>query len=509
MNKKTLIILLTCVSCVFSSYAKKQMNVLYVFPDQQRKHALSFWNDKEFKNAIRTQADPVSTPNVDMLAHESVVLTNAVSNFPLCSPHRGSMLSGTYPNVSGVSLNCNSNRPVSSLREDLECLTDVLHKADYQQAYFGKWHMDFPTPNDPANPGNYVDPRMPAWDTYSPNAKRHSVETWYSYGTWDVHKDPHYYDTEGKRYEPKEWSPKHEADKVIEYLENKEAKRDEDKPFAIFVSMNPPHNPYKSLDDCLEEDYDMYKGMSSKKLLGRKNVNLDLEKVESAPYYFAMVTGVDREFGRIIAQLKAMGEYENTLIVYTSDHGETMCSQNTKDPKNSIYTESFDVPFIIRHPELEKKARIDDLMMGTPDIMPTMLGMLGLQDMIPTTVQGTNYADIILSEESKQERPKSALYIRNVDGEKNDKSQAVSYFPVARGVKTHQYTFEITINRKGKMMSTKFFNDEKDPYQLKNMEVDMDDPIVKELLQEMAYWLKKSNDPWYTDKRLSEFVPYN
>ena len=82
-----------------------------------------------------------------------MVLTSAMSNCPLSSPHRGSLLTGMYPNKSGVPLNCNSNRPISSLRADVDCVSDVFSGAGYDCAYFGKLHTDFPTPNDPQRPG--------------------------------------------------------------------------------------------------------------------------------------------------------------------------------------------------------------------------------------------------------------------------------------------------------------------------------------------------------------------
>jgi len=488
------------------SEEKKAPNLLYVFPDQYRKHAMAFWDTPEFEGAIRTKADPVKTPQLDQFASEAVVFTNMVSNSPLCSPHRGSLLTGMFPGKSGVPLNCNASRPISSLRTDAVCISDVLNAQGYEQAYFGKWHLDFPTPNDPANPGNYVDPRRPAWDTYTPQERRHGFNYWYSYGTWDVHKDPHYYDNDGNRFDPKEWSPQHEADEVISYLKNSKGQRNNDKPFAIFVSMNPPHNPYNSLNDCLEKDYNTYSDMAPEALLHRDNANPHMDKAQSAPFYFANVTGVDREFGRIIQQLKEMGEYENTIVVFTSDHGETMCSQGIKDPKNNIYTEAFEVPFLIRWPGMVK-ARLDNLLMGTPDIMPTLLGLMGLEKDIPEEVQGFNYADVLQSEESGN-RPTSALYIRNVNGDKDEHGNVTSYFPVARGVKTHEYTLELVINRKNELVKTQFFNDNEDPYQLTNLPVDKNDPVVQQLLQEMAYWLKHSDDPWKEQKILADWINY-
>ncbi|TRX71886.1 sulfatase [Carboxylicivirga sp. M1479] len=485
---------------------EKKPNLVYVFPDQMRKQAMNFWNDPEFKGAIRTEADPVKTPQLDKFAKESLVLTNAVSNCPLCSPHRGSLFTGLYPGSSGVPLNCNADRPVSSLREDAMCISDVLSSEGYNLAYFGKWHLDFPTPNDPVNPGNYVDPRRPAWDTYSPKEKRHGFDYWYSYGTWDVHKDPHYYDTDGRRFDPKEWSPKHEADMVISYLKNDHGQRDTDKPFALFVSMNPPHNPYNSLDDCLVEDYNLYKEIPINELLHRKNADTEMEKAQSAPFYFANVTGVDREFGRIVEQLKAMGEYDNTIVVFSADHGETMTSQGVKDAKNNIFTEAFEVPFLIRWPQMAL-ARIDNLLLGTPDIMPTILGLMGFEDKIPTEVQGNNYSKAFNNEQGAL-RPSAALYIKNVNGNKNEDGLVTDYFPIARGIKTHQYTLELTINRDYQLKGTRLYNDDVDPYQLNNLSVDKNDPIVEHLLAELASELKRSNDPWYQNKVLADWINY-
>ena len=174
-----------------------QPNVIYVFPDQFRNMALGFWGEPGFKEHVRFVNDPVHTPNLDKFAKESLVLSSAMSNCPLSSPHRGSLLTGMYPNKSGIPLNCNSNRPISSLRTDVECVSDVFSKNGYDCAYFGKLHAEFPTPNDPANPGHYVESQNPVWDAYTPKERRHGFNYWYSYGTYDVHKHPHYWDTEG------------------------------------------------------------------------------------------------------------------------------------------------------------------------------------------------------------------------------------------------------------------------------------------------------------------------
>ncbi len=143
-------------------------NVIYVFPDQYRNQAMEFWGQDGFRDKVNFRNDPVHTPNLNGFAREALVLSSAQSNCPLSSPHRGMLLTGMYPNNSGIPLNCNSNRPISSLRTDVDCISDVFNKSGYDCAYFGKLHADFPTPNDPQRPGHYVEDRIPAWDAYTP-----------------------------------------------------------------------------------------------------------------------------------------------------------------------------------------------------------------------------------------------------------------------------------------------------------------------------------------------------
>lgn len=177
---------------------------------------------------------------------------------------------------------------------------------------------------------------------------------------------------------------------MVSYLKNEGNVRDPKKPFFIMVGMNPPHSPYRSLDDCMEEDFNLYKDQPLDSLLIRPNADKKREKAESVRYYFASVTGVDRAFGQILETLKEQGLDKNTIVIFASDHGETMCSQFTDDPKNSPYSESMNIPFLVRYPG-HIQPRVDNLLMSAPDIMPTVLGLCGLGDSIPSNVQGRNW----------------------------------------------------------------------------------------------------------------------
>ena len=487
---------ITAVSC--GNAGEMRPNIIYVFPDQFRISSMAFWDSPGYEGAVNWKADPVLTPNLDRFADESLVLNSAVSTCPLSSPHRGMLLTGMYPERNGVTLNCMALRPESTLNPDATCISDVLSEAGYHCGYIGKLHAETPMKNDPANPGHYVSDRNPEWDAYTPPERRHGFRYWYSYGTFDVHKDPHYWDTEGVRHDPEEYSVRHETDKAIEFLRNRNGERDADRPFFLMLAYNPPHSPYESLADCMEEDYDIYRNMTYRDLYVRPNADTTLSKAPSARYYFANVTGVDREFGRLLDELERLGLDNNTIVVFTSDHGETMCSQGTLDPKNSIYSESYCVPFLIRYPE-KIRHRVDSTMLCSVDIMPTLLGLAGLEDKIPDSVEGRDLSPVFLEDGRECDLPDATLYIRNLDGEKDADGIVHGIFPEARGVKTDRYTMEISIDRNGRLKDVHIFDDWNDPYQLTDIPYTEKPELFSGLCEVLERKLAESNDIWYRE----------
>lgn len=479
-----------------------QPNIIYVFPDQFRNQALAFWNGEEYNPYVRWAADPVVTPNLDGFASEGVVLSRAMSNCPLSSPYRGVFLTGLYPERSGITLNCMSDRPESSLRQDAVCISDVLKSRGYSCGYVGKLHADCPTKNDPANPGHYVSDSVPEWDAYTPPERRHGFDWWYSYGTFDEHKNPHYWDTDGVRHDPHEFSVKHETDKAIEFLRNCNGERRKGAPFFLVVAYNPPHSPYSGPEDCMEEDYSLYRDMSYRDLYVRPNADTLLAKAPSARYYFANVTAVDREFGRILKELKALGLEKNTIVVFTSDHGETMCSHSTPDPKNSIYTESFNVPMIVRYPG-KIRHRVDTTLFASVDIMPTLLSMAGLRDVVPECAEGEDLSPLLMETGEKCAVPTSVLYIRNVNGQTDSLGKVTGFFPVARGIRTSSHTMEIVINRDRTLKSVTIYDDRTDPYQMHHIDRRESPELFSALLDELKSKLREADDIWHRDDVIS------
>ena len=106
-------------------------------------------------------------------------------------------------------------------------------------------------------------------------------------------------------------------------------------------------------------------------------------------------------------------------------------------------------------------------------------------------------------------RPTGALYIQNLDGEKDAEGMVRSYFPSSRGFKSARYTLALYIDRENhKLVKSLLFDDEKDPYQMNNLSLEENQEVVKDLCAEMGKVLKEIDDPWYTEKILSDRIPY-
>jgi len=455
-----------------------QPNLLFVFPDQMRGQAMGFLGE-----------EPIRTPHLDRFASEGLVLDNASATYPVCSPYRAMLMTGKYPHANKVISNCTSGTAPFGveLQAADRCWSDIMKDNGYNLGYIGKWHLDSPQePYIDCN-NNHGDTK---WNEWCPPYRRHGFDFWYSYGTYDYHNKPMYWRNDAKREEfhyVDQWGPEHEADLVIKYLHNEDGTyRDSDKPFGLVVSMNPPHMPYNLVPAKYVEEY---ADMTSEQLCTRPNIPPAGTKWgdyyrANIRNYFAMITGVDHQFGRILGALDDAGLADNTIVVFTSDHGNCL-GIHEKMSKNNHYEESMRVPFIIRWPG-EIPHRRDDLLLSAPDIYPTLMDLMGLGKDIPEAVQGSSYASIFLGKD--MERPTSQMYIW-VDPQKPAEGK--------RGVRTKNYT--LVIDRRGTNDRVVLHDNQQDPYQLRNIAQDNQE-LVTSLSQEMGFWLQKTNDPWSRTK---------
>lgn len=462
-------------------------NLLIVLTDQMRMHAMGFWNTPGFE--LNGVADPVLTPRLDRLADESLVLRQAVSTHPVCSPYRGSFMTGQYSFRNRVHWNCTSRTAPfgCELQENARCWSDILSEKGYSLGYIGKWHLD--APREPYV-DTYNNKGKLAWNEWCPPSRRHGFDFWYSYGTFDRHLTPMYWPTHAGRDDfvrIEQWGPEHEADLAIRYIRNDGGDfRRSDRPFALVVSMNPPHTPY---DQVPRRYVERYEGKTWRELLNRPNVDTasDSEVVRGAKAqiknYLAMVTGVDEQLGRILDCLDRQGLADDTVVVFTSDHGNCVGSHGYAT-KNVPVEESFRIPFLARRPG-RIPVRVDDLLFGAADVMPTLLGLLGFGEDVPAVVEGTDFSPLFLG--GDMERPSAALYLNPTPQGRPEYGE--------RGVRTDRFTLVVT-RRPDELEACVLYDNVDDPYQLRNTASEQPE-LVRDLREgELTPILRRIDDPW-------------
>lgn len=465
-------------------------NLIFIFPDQMRSSCQGFLGQ-----------EPVMTPNIDRFARQGLVLGQAVSNAPVSSPYRAMLMTGQYPVSNGVVTNCTSRAGEFGieLKETARCWTDVLDEKGYDLGYIGKWHLD--APHEPFIPCSNNTGAI-KWNEWTPPGRRHGFDFWYAYGTYDQHLNPMYWMTDAPRDSFRyvnQWGPEHEAGMAIRYIRNEGGKyRSKSKPFALVVSMNPPHMPYNQVPENYIRMYDAREA----EIEAMFNHPAVPDTSDQWGKYFrkhiknqlAMVTGVDQQFGRILKALKKAGMEKNTIVIFTSDHGDCL-GKHGMISKSNPYEESMHVPFIIRWTGRIKPGN-DDLLFSVPDIYPTLLGLMGFESEIPASVEGRNFAGL-LTGKTEADRPSSQLYFMT-DGQLLNPPagfKGAYLHSGERGIRTERYT--LSIMRGPKNQTTTFLWDRQaDPMQLDNIATG-NPGIVKELVEkELIPWLTKIKDPW-------------
>ena len=461
---------------------KEKKNLLFVFADQWRADALGY-----------AKADPVMTPNMDSFCEDATYCDHAFSTFPVCSPHRASLLTGRYPLSLGFFTNCKEGLSLRLQDEEIS-IAQVLKKQGYQTAYIGKWHLDEPEVNHDPTPKSGAS----GWDAYTPpGPRRHGFDYWYSYGTYDVHLHPHYWQDTEQMISVDQWSVEHETDKTIEYLHSV---RKKEEPFVLFLSWNPPHSPY---DQVPQRYLDMYPDVKLKENVvpgkivhhtGQPAVDTEDALRLSTRQYYAAVSGLDEQFGRIIECLKAEGLYEDTIIVLSSDHGDMMGSHGLMG-KHVWFEESIRIPFVVRIEGNQK--RFCHTCIGSQDMMPTLLGLLNVA--APDSVEGDNCSRYITTEEEDYDRvsflcacPGGADVVRRFENaEKDPKNYGW------RAVRSQEYTYVLELGYDVNPKPMRYlYSIKEDPTQCNP--IDLTNPRVLEIVvnleQQVLNWMERQND---------------
>jgi arylsulfatase A-like enzyme len=299
-------------------------------------------------------------------------------------------------------------------------ISELMKKAGYATGYIGKWHLS-------GNRKNPVDAKSRrGWDFWAVRNCSHA------------HSDPMYWLNDSRSaVRVPGWEPEVQTDLAVEII-----KKNKRGPFSLFLSFGPPHNPYKAPQGYVT----MYGG---KTLTPRPNARGT--GTDTLRQYYAMVTSLDTCVGRISAALSEAGVADNSILVFTSDHGDMLGSQG-ESLKQRPWEESINIPFIVRYPGTIQAGQRRDWIVSSVDVMPTLLGLCDIP--VPSNVQGLDYSATFTGQ-SKKER--DAAFLFNV--------AAGSGPPLDwRGIRTKEWN--CAFNTKGDWVMYDLKND---PYQRKNL----------------------------------------
>ncbi|MCX7796483.1 MAG: sulfatase [bacterium] len=449
-------------------------NLIYVFADQLRYDACGFTGNEKAK-----------TPNIDKLTKEGVILTNTVSGHPLCAPYRASLFTGKYTTSTGMVIN------ELRINPNHKCFAHILTQNGYETAYIGKWHLW-------ANQlGNHYDPKN---SFVPPGPYRLGFDGfWAAYNFHHEYYQGYYHTDSPEKIFIEGYEPDGQTDIAIEVLKKFSSS---DKPFALFLSYGTPHDPWSydnvpkeyleifkdvefSLPPNYEEKDDPYADAWGRLAPWERKMLPEWMKV-----YYAMVANLDWNVGRLLKAIDKLGLRDNTIFVFTSDHGELFGAHGRR-AKNIFYDEAVRVPFIIRWPQKIPSGYVSDVCLNTPDIMPTLLSLLGLP--IPKEVEGMDLSHCILGKEGPE--PETAFMMGT--GAVADWEDGHEW----RALRSKRYTYAV-YRVDGKEF---LFDNIEDPYQMRNLAEEQE---YRDILEHFRELLKKKMEElgdafeastWYRD----------
>ena len=437
----------------------KKPNLLFIFSDQHRKFDLGCYGNTE-----------IATPNLDRLAENGIRFENCCSNSPVCVPARGSILTGL------MAQNHKAFTNDLSIRYDIQSIADVLNEAGYRTGYIGKWHLC----GIPRN--QFIDRK-----------RRLGFQDWKVANCNHNYLNCYYDDENDVRHHVEGYEPEIFGQLAFEYLDQV---TDRKQPFAIFVSFATPHDPH---DKVGEEYLKMYEDSSvsmranvKEPIMRNRTTFISKERQrELIRGYYAHVTAVDLQIGRMQELLEKKGMLDHTLIVYTSDHGDMLGSQGTSD-KQLPYEESIGVPLIMSWPE-RLNPGVRKGLIGLVDLPVTLLSMMGLNFRDPT--DGKDLAQMTNDPEIGNE----CCYLYDLYPCHQAYKKGMSAW---RGIRTPRYTYAVY----GTGEEWLLFDNEKDPLQMHNL---IQNPQYNEVKEVLYAKLKACVDEYDGFMNGDEYIRYS
>ena len=407
IHKNALILSLIILLLGFTSSKPPSIETPLVLSDDKA-------SDKSRPNVILIMADDlgwgdvgfnghpyIKTPYLDQMAANGAQLNRFYAAGPVCSPTRGSVLTGRNPNRFGVR-SANSGH----LREQEITLAELFRSKGYDTAHFGKWHLgtlynDFSGKGPKRKPEeNFMNPSMAGFDYWF--STEFSIATYNPYIRDKEHAHSNYWLKEGDKRvlfvengdpvdELKGCASEMVMDKVLPFIETSVKKQN---PFFTVVWFHAPHTPVIGHPRYMKELY--------------------ADRPEEEQHYFSVITALDAQVGRLREKLSDLGIADNTIICFTSDNGpegnpdvrkrSRGSTAGLRGRKRSLYEGGIRVPSVIEWPSGIRPGTIVETPAVTSDYFPTFSHLLS--EKLPNRpIDGVNLLEILKGEKSQRDRP--------------------------------------------------------------------------------------------------------
>lgn len=471
---------------LFAQGSQDKPNIVLILTDQWRGQAIGVADE-----------DKVFTPRLDEIAASGAWFRNACAARPICGPNRACIMTGQYPITHGVYGN--------SVRMSTESKTiGTVAKANgYQTAYIGKWHLDGPKEG-------YVSPE-----------RRSGFDYWIMSNHHQPFNQEYYIQDSRKAVrKPGNWEPDWITNQAIEYIHSHQ-----NDPFMLVLSFGPPHTgggvgfedrwqPGKRDENgAIKYGYGYaapseYENLYPDPQDYPRRPNVEPVRPygdpswQTLPGYFGAISSIDYNVGRLVDSLKKYNKFDNTILFFTSDHGEMLGSQG-RMTKGIWYKEAISIPAIVSYPAEVLHNKINNVF-SSIDIFPTLCGLAGMD--IPAEVQGTDFSPVLKGNTIEYPEYLFTSFDQGSPGA-GDRSW--------RGVNTDRYT--LVLAKKAKYTIEDDVRDDGmvlydrivDPYQMNPIYRGMGyDQVIDSLYDVLIKQLDKTDDPFIEDQWNTKVNPY-
>lgn len=377
---KVLVVLVTCIHLLAAEDRSRKPNLLFIWTDEQRADTMAVYGNNR-----------IHAPNLNRLAEECVVFKRAYVTQPVCTPSRSSVMTGLWPHTNGCITN---NAP---LPKDVRCLPELVSDPQYRTAYMGKWHL-----GDEIFAQHGFERMVSIEDGYiqhySPQRDRSQRSDYHHFLLSKGYK-PDLPDNQFSREFACRLPIEHSKPKFLEQQACEFLRAHRAEPFILYVNFLEPHMPFfgaLNTEHDLSEVYlpaNFADPLEANEPLRYRLMREAMQEAYGATEaqikelirkYWGLVTLVDRSVGAILKTLDELGLADNTIVVFTSDHGDMMGSHGLVT-KTVMYEESVRVPWLMRVPGMCQRQRIIDQPVSHIDLVPTLLELMGVKapDQLP------------------------------------------------------------------------------------------------------------------------------